>query len=449
MVYEPREDSVLLLNATIKEIDLIRQTTKRLRFLDIGTGSGFIAENIARCYNKRYNNKRYNNLINITATDINQEALEQCKKRLKSIKAKIRVKIIKSDLFNNIKGKFHIITFNAPYLPKGMKSVYNAGQDTSSEVIGGKHGYEIISRFLDQLPEYLHKKGVCLITYSSLSKPMIIEQKARNKLLDINIVSSKKMFFETLFVAKITKSKLLQQINNEGIRHVNLLSKGKHSLVYKAVSIKKRCYKERTDKTSNKQSKLTVAIKVALKGFENNIRKEFKVLQYLNNFNKVSKHKEIHIPRVYNCKKNWFEMDFIKGVNLNDFLELSAKQGFKSKKLVMDVLIKILKTCYILDLEHIIKEEMHRPNKHIIIVNTDNTDSGLYPYFIDFERCHKGKPHNVTQFCQYLTTKHVSKNLELVGISIDKQSMIHACKQYKKHLTKHNFEDILGLISPG
>lgn len=128
-IYEPREDSTLLEH-------YVRQYAKG-NVLDIGTGSGIQA--LAAAQNK--------NVFSILATDISKTTVEHCKNNIKNKKIKFFV----SDLFQNknlINKKFDTIIFNPPYLPQDLKV-----KDLTSE--GGKKGYEVIERFLNEANNFL------------------------------------------------------------------------------------------------------------------------------------------------------------------------------------------------------------------------------------------------------------------------------------------------------
>ena len=133
-VYQPREDSFLL-EKYVKKL-------ARGNVLDIGTGSGIQA-------------KAALNAKSVTAVDINQEAINQCRKNIKNIT------FLKSDLFSNVKGKFDTIIFNAPYLP-------NEGERDPA-LDGGKNGHETIERFLSQAKGFLASDGIILLVFSSFT----------------------------------------------------------------------------------------------------------------------------------------------------------------------------------------------------------------------------------------------------------------------------------------
>ena len=137
MIYQPNEDSFLLSK-------YVKKYAKG-KVLDIGTGSGILAE------------AALENTKDVLASDINQEAILYCRKK--------GINAIKSDLFENIKGKFDLIIFNPPYLP------YDPDEDYETSLItkGGIKGYEIIERFLRDSKKYLNDDGIILIVISILT----------------------------------------------------------------------------------------------------------------------------------------------------------------------------------------------------------------------------------------------------------------------------------------
>ncbi len=99
----PRPETELLVQqavAAVREGDKV---------LDLCTGSGAVAIAIACEAAKEDKN------ILVTATDISEDALDVARKNVRLNKANVTV--IRSDLFENVKGKFDIITANPPYIP--------------------------------------------------------------------------------------------------------------------------------------------------------------------------------------------------------------------------------------------------------------------------------------------------------------------------------------------
>ncbi|MFB6215986.1 MAG: methyltransferase, partial [Candidatus Aenigmatarchaeota archaeon] len=71
--------------------------------LDIGTGSGILAVTMAK------------KGAEVVAADINPEALEAARDR--ADQEDTDIKLVESDLFENIEEEFDLIVFNPPYLP--------------------------------------------------------------------------------------------------------------------------------------------------------------------------------------------------------------------------------------------------------------------------------------------------------------------------------------------
>jgi len=174
MIYEPAEDSYLL-QECVKEL-----VKPGMKVLDMGTGSGIQALTAVEIVGAK----------NVIAVDINPEAVrELCKKKIMAVD---------SDLYENIPenddGKFDVVIFNPPYLPKDER------EDEESQIIttGGKEGNEITKRFLKESKKHLREKGKVLIVVSTLTPR--IEEILREEGWEYKILKEKKVFMETLKV---------------------------------------------------------------------------------------------------------------------------------------------------------------------------------------------------------------------------------------------------------
>jgi len=173
MVYEASEDSFLLSEELKK---YLKYKDRDIKILDMGAGSGIQAETCKQLGFK-----------NILTADIDKESIKLLKEK--------GFKAVCSDLFSSVnkKSKFDLIIFNPPYLPEDK---YDKEKDTT----GGKKGCETIVKFLKQAKKHLEKNGEILLLFSSLSKPEIIIKKAKDLGYKITKLSSKKLFFEELYV---------------------------------------------------------------------------------------------------------------------------------------------------------------------------------------------------------------------------------------------------------
>jgi len=166
MIYPPGKDSFLL-KKHIKDY-------ANGSVLDLGTGSGILAKEA----------KKY--IDNVLAVDINKKAL----KKITKIKTKY------SDLFSNIKEKFDLIMFNPPYLPENIKEK----PEDKIALCGGKEGYEIIFKFLEQAKSHLNKNGKILMVFSSLSDKEKIESKLKKLNYKFKLIDQEKFFMESLYL---------------------------------------------------------------------------------------------------------------------------------------------------------------------------------------------------------------------------------------------------------
>ncbi|MBD3310538.1 methyltransferase, partial [Candidatus Woesearchaeota archaeon] len=140
MIYEPREDSHLLL-------EQVKKYAKG-KVIDIGTGSAIQAIAAAQ--------KR--NVKSVLAVDIQKDVIRYCRKNIKHPKISFR----QSDLFSKVEGSFDTIVFNPPYLPEDLRA-----RDITLE--GGKKGYEMIERFFHEAGKHLAPDGRILMVHSSFT----------------------------------------------------------------------------------------------------------------------------------------------------------------------------------------------------------------------------------------------------------------------------------------
>jgi len=173
----PREDS-LFFSDQLKKYFKNKKLNKKIKALDLGAGSGILAETLIEL-----------GIKNITASDIDNEAVNFLRKK--------KIKSIKSDLFEKINGKFDLIVFNPPYLPESK-------YDKKKDVAGGKRGDETILNFIKQVRNHLTEDGEVILLLSSLTPRKRIMREIKNGNMKIEKLAEEKFFFEKLelFVLK-------------------------------------------------------------------------------------------------------------------------------------------------------------------------------------------------------------------------------------------------------
>jgi release factor glutamine methyltransferase len=389
MVYSPAEDSFLIK----KEVERFA----RGKVLDMGTGSGILAEAAAKLKKVGY----------VLAVDVKKDSIDFCKAKIKNRK----VKFLVSDLFSKVpKQKFDTIIFNPPYLPEQKGETW----EFSVEIAGGRHGYEIVGRFFRDVNSYLAEDGLVLLLFSSVTGKEKVEEIISQQSMDFEQVSKDNVSFEQLYVYKITKSRFRRMFERKSVTDISPLTKGHRGLIFTGLWKKKK-----------------VAIKVQRSdiGVKGTVNNEASRLKLLNRHNIG--------PKLLFAGNDFFVYEFVDGEFVFDYF---SRPDVK-KPQVISVLKDVFEQMYILDHLGLNKEEMHHPPKHIII-----TKKGK-PILLDFERCKPHKTvHNVTQFCQFIISGKLLPYLEKNKMKVGLLDMLHLSQQYAHKRTRENFERILALL---
>ncbi|MBI5880730.1 methyltransferase [archaeon] len=389
MVYSPAEDSFLIK----KEVEKLA----RGRVLDVGTGSGILAESAAKL-------KRVSSVL---AVDVKPDSISYCKAKIKNKK----VKFIVSDLFSKVpKQKFDAIIFNPPYLPQQK----DEPKELATEIAGGKHGYEVVERFMDDVNDYLADDGIVLLLFSSLTGKEKVEAMIAEQLMDFVELSKENLSFEQLYVYKIAKSKFRVLLEKKGISDIHPLAKGHRGLIFTGVWKKK---------------KVTIKVQRTDIGAKGTVNNEAVRLKVLNKHNIG--------PKLLFAGDNFFVYEYVPGDFILDYFE---KNGVKKKEMI-SIIKNVFEQMFILDQLGLNKEEMHHPVKHVIL------KKGKKPVLLDFERCKSHKNvHNVTQFCQFIISGKLLPYLKKNKIEVNMQDMLNLCRIYSKKRSRENFDRILGLL---
>lgn len=162
-VYEPAEDSFLLIDALEKDLESLK--AKNPTFcLEVGSGSGVIITafgmSLPQCF--------------CISTDINFKACIMTKNT--SIYNKVILDTINMDLGGFfLENKFDIIIFNPPYVVTESSECNT--KDITASWAGGIKGREITDRLLEMIPKILAKDGVFYL--------LLIEENIPAEVVDI------------------------------------------------------------------------------------------------------------------------------------------------------------------------------------------------------------------------------------------------------------------------
>jgi release factor glutamine methyltransferase len=159
-VYQPAEDSALLARAAVGHAEG--------RTLEVGTGSGWVAEQVAA-----------ETTASVVASDVNPGACRQARERAERLRAESAgeggtartdagFEVARADLLTPFADeRFDTVLFNPPYLPTDPDNEWNDWMETA--LSGGESGRELIEPFLDDVGRVLAPGGEVLLLVSSLT----------------------------------------------------------------------------------------------------------------------------------------------------------------------------------------------------------------------------------------------------------------------------------------
>ncbi len=147
-VLDPRPESELIINEVLKNI---LDKNKKLKILDIGTGSGCLAISLAKEFMNSF----------ITAIDISDNALKVARKNIFKHRCENQIKLIKTELYN-INDTFDVIVSNPPYIDdeeyKNLQiDILNF--EPKIALLGGKNGLNFYKLFAKRIEKLMKNKS--------------------------------------------------------------------------------------------------------------------------------------------------------------------------------------------------------------------------------------------------------------------------------------------------
>ena len=174
-VYQPAEDSRLLAEAAVEHA--------RGRTLEVGTGSGWVAERIAAETDAE-----------VVASDYNPAACRQARGR--------GVQVVRADLVEPFRdGSLDTVGFNPPYLPTDPDNEWDDRMERA--LSGGESGREVIDPFLDTVGRVLRPGGRVLLLVSSLTGFDSVVARAETNGFAVSTVRQESYPFEVLSILRL------------------------------------------------------------------------------------------------------------------------------------------------------------------------------------------------------------------------------------------------------
>ena len=133
-----------------------------IRVIDVGVGSGAVAVTLAVLLRRR----GMADEVEITATDVAEDALELAKENAVAHAVADRITFLAVDLLPGFARRhWDVVAANLPYVrTDAMPNLPRAASFEPARALdGGPDGLRVIGRLLDQLPESLANEGVALL----------------------------------------------------------------------------------------------------------------------------------------------------------------------------------------------------------------------------------------------------------------------------------------------
>ncbi len=161
----PRPDTEIIIEEVLKTY----KNKKRIKFLDIGVGSGCISLSIL---------KEKKDFL-ATGVDISKDSLKICKINANNLGVQNRFKFIKTDIDNLYKSKYDLIISNPPYIKKQDLKYLDRDIKNFEPVEalnGGLDGLSQIKKVINNSSELIKKNGKLILEIA-------FNQKAEVKML--------------------------------------------------------------------------------------------------------------------------------------------------------------------------------------------------------------------------------------------------------------------------
>ncbi|KZC08371.1 PREDICTED: hemK methyltransferase family member 2 [Dufourea novaeangliae] len=196
MVYEPSEDSFLLIDALEADLEFFKDI-KPMACLEIGSGSGVVITALAMALNK------YCRPFHL-AIDINGSACQVTKKtgKLNSVE----LDVVQMDLLSCICSNciFDIVVFNPPYVVTSDEEISD-GRLLYKSWAGGTNGRKVMDRVFHKIPNILSRTGTFYLLIIKENDPDDILRMFKDLNMRGEVIVERKIRGEHLYVLRFKK----------------------------------------------------------------------------------------------------------------------------------------------------------------------------------------------------------------------------------------------------
>lgn len=197
-VYEPSEDSYLLIDALEADLEVL-ESIKPVICLEIGSGSGVVITALAMAL-KRHHSSHF------IAVDINPDACRATKRT--SLDNSVVVNVLQMNLLDCIqtRGQIDVILFNPPYVATEYEEVLD-DRLVFKTWAGGKHGRQVMEQVFSIIPEILSDVGLFYLVVIKENDPEYILSAFQKLNMSGSIIRERKVRGEHLYVLRFRKAK--------------------------------------------------------------------------------------------------------------------------------------------------------------------------------------------------------------------------------------------------
>ncbi|MBN1527216.1 MAG: peptide chain release factor N(5)-glutamine methyltransferase [Candidatus Omnitrophica bacterium] len=214
----PRPETEVLVYTVIDIVKGSRAKSQGLDILDLGTGCGCIAISLMvrlsspSSLSKAAEGGRIEDLTKnladckIIASDISEKALDVARENAAINGVSGRIEFIKSDLFDDVAGRFDIIASNPPYIARTefaelQKEVL---MEPRIALDGGQDGLSFYRKIVRKAPEHLKPGGYLVMEIGFGQAPFIKEIIRAIKGFEVMVVKEDQYEVDRIIVARWT-----------------------------------------------------------------------------------------------------------------------------------------------------------------------------------------------------------------------------------------------------
>lgn len=194
-IYEPSEDTFLLIDALEKDLDCIRKSQPTL-CLEVGSGSGVVITALASALGPT---------CQYISTDINSRACQITQEtgRVNGVVINAVCTDLVEGVMEDVKGKVDILLFNPPYVVTPSEEVGRG--DLEYTWAGGERGREVTDRFLPNVSSMLSSCGLFYLLVLKENEPADIENLMAQQDFACTCILSRKTGPENLSVLRFSR----------------------------------------------------------------------------------------------------------------------------------------------------------------------------------------------------------------------------------------------------